>query len=342
MGLFDKMSEPVVLRESRAMQEQLVVLRELEPLLTKEGQGIIRRDIKALEYGIIGENNILYELKNSHMPMCIVQDIYLQDDDLSAQIDFVVFTKKMCFVIECKNLYGDIEITKDGDFIRTMKVGNQQIKEGIYSPITQNERHMQLMKKIKKDRKSNVLIKMMVDKFFESTHRSIVVLANPKTVLHNKYAKKEVKNQVIRADQLITYIKDACRQSKDPESSDQEMLKWAQSYLNLHQEVAKDYTAKYEAYKVVQEEKVEVAEEMVLQESLEDTELYQALKRYRLEKSREEKIKPYFIYNNKELEALIKKMPITLSELEEVQGFGKVKVEKYGEDLLRILNANKM
>lgn len=338
MGIFDKMGEPVVLRENKTMEQQRIKLLELEPLLTKEGQAIIRKDIKSLEYGIIGENNILFELKNSHMPMYILHDIYLQDGELSAQIDFMVFTKKICFVIECKNLYGDIEITKDGEFIRTMMLGNQKIKEGIYSPITQNQRHIQLMKKIKKDRNNNIVLKMMVDKYFENMNKSIVVLANPKTVLHTRYAKKEIKDQVIRADQLISYIKNSYNQSKEPEGSEESMLKWAQSYLDLHQEKEKDYTAKYTAYMANEEDKDKSVEHKVtLKTPIEETILYQELKQYRLNKSKEEKIKPYFIYNNKELEALIERRPSTLDELLEVQGFGAVKIEKYGADLLEIL-----
>ncbi|HHX61656.1 MAG TPA: hypothetical protein GX707_13255 [Epulopiscium sp.] len=54
-------------------------------------------------------------------------------------------------------------------------------------------------------------------------------------------------------------------------------------------------------------------------------------------KSREEKIKPYVIYTNNQLEDLIVKMPRTIDELYGVVGFGKVKTNKYGEDIIRII-----
>lgn len=69
MGLFDKLKEPIFLKESSNAQEQLERLKALEPLLNQEGQAIIIQDIKCLEYGIAGEKNIAFELKNSHMPM---------------------------------------------------------------------------------------------------------------------------------------------------------------------------------------------------------------------------------------------------------------------------------
>jgi hypothetical protein len=117
MGLFNSMKEPVFLKESSDAEAQLEKLKTLEPLLNAEGQNIIKQDIKCLEYGIAGEKYIAFELKNSHMPMYILHEIYLEDGDLSAQIDYLVFTKKICFIIECKNLYGNIEINN-----RSMKV----------------------------------------------------------------------------------------------------------------------------------------------------------------------------------------------------------------------------
>lgn len=51
------------------------------------------------------------------MPMYILHDLYIEDGELSVQIDYLVITRKICFVIECKNLYGDIEINNSGDFV---------------------------------------------------------------------------------------------------------------------------------------------------------------------------------------------------------------------------------
>ncbi len=349
MGLFNRMKEPIFLKENSNAEEQIERLKYLEPLLNPEGQAIIRQDIKCLEYGIAGEKNIAFELKNSHMPMYILHDIYLEDGDLSAQIDYLVFTKKICFVIECKNLIGDIEINSAGDFIRTTEFGGRKKKEGIYSPITQNQRHLELMKKIKVDNKSNILTKFMVGRYFEDCYKSVVVLANPKTVLNAKFAKKEVKEKVIRADQLVKYIKNMYEQSKESTDSDERLLEWAQSFLVLHKEVIKDYTEKYEQYKIdnnvtdknVQEINSKIEDEKVTTVSVtipvEDTEMFKELKVYRLNKSREENIKPYYIYNDSQLKDLISKMPRSNEELLAVAGFGEAKINKYGNDILKII-----
>lgn len=382
MGLFNKLSEPIFLKENSDAEKQLEKLKELETLLNEEGKAILKQDVKCLEYGIIGEKNIAFELKNSHMPMYILHDVYLEYEDFSAQIDYLVFTKKLCFVIECKNLYRNIEINNSGDFIRTLEFGAKRKKEGIYSPITQNQRHLELMKKIKSEQKSNVLTKFMVEKSFENINKSVVVLANPKTVLNAKFAKKEIKDKVIRADQLVKYIKEMNDASKEATTSDDKMLSWAKSYLDLHKDVERDYTAKYEQYKLdkyispientkikknketedidqskegkelkeikgnkeikkcEEVKKTETSEEATKSQDviIEDTEIFKELKVYRLNKSRIEKVKPYFIYNDSQLKDLISKMPRDKEGLKNVAGFGEVKSNKYGEEILDIIN----
>lgn len=381
MGFFNKMKEPVFLKDSSDLCEQLEKLRALEPELDANGQEKIQQDMKYLEYGIQGENTIAYELKNSHMPMYILHDIYLEDGELSAQIDYLVITRKLCFVLECKNLYGDIEINNNGDFIRTTEFGGRKKKEGIYSPVTQNQRHLELIKKIKTERQKNLLKKIMVEKYFNDFYRAVVVLANPKTVLSARYAKKEIKENVIRADQLIAYIKEQCRNSKEAENSDEQMLIWAQSFLELHKETEKDYTARYQKYRKPAETSVVVIQEsesdgdekgeeskgrcrdmeaadmgnrpQIIKEDLAedkkaedkkkenttaDLALFQDLRAYRLKKSREEGIKPYYLYNDSQMKDLMAKMPESAEEMLNVSGFGPVKTEKYGADILRILS----
>lgn len=76
-------------------------------------------------------------------------------------------------------------------------------------------------------------------------------------------------------------------------------------------------------------------------ENIEETEIYKELRAYRRDKSREEKIRAYIIYNNKQLEELIFKMPITKDELKTVSGFGNVKASKYGDDIINIIKKYK-
>ncbi|WP_180269192.1 hypothetical protein [Clostridium cadaveris] len=46
MGLFNRMKEPIFLKESSYAEVQLEKLKALKPLLNAEGQNIIKQDIK--------------------------------------------------------------------------------------------------------------------------------------------------------------------------------------------------------------------------------------------------------------------------------------------------------
>lgn len=119
------------------------------------------------------------------------------------------------------------------------------IKEGIYSPITQNERHLQVIKNILLE-DAGLLKRAVINSNFNRFYCSLVVLANPKTVLNDRYAKKEIKEKVIRADNLITTIKDICRSSGQVKDSKSQMEKAAQTILERNVEKRKDYLKKYE------------------------------------------------------------------------------------------------
>lgn len=80
----------------------------------------------------------------------------------------------------------------------------------------------------------------------DNFYKSLIVLANPKTVVNDRYAQKEVKDKVIRADQLISTMKKMVAESREIPLSKKEMLKIAQDFLNKNREERKDYFAKYE------------------------------------------------------------------------------------------------
>lgn len=64
-----------------------------------------------------------------------------------------------------------------------------------------------------------------------------------------------------------------------------------------------------------------------------------ALKLWRSEKAREQNLPTYFIASNKELISVAKYKPARKEELLEIKGFGKHKIENYGEEILGILES---
>ena len=139
--------EPTFITDECDAQAQIVKMEALKKTASPEISKQIEQDIKMLAYGISGENMVAYELKHSYMPILILRDLYLEYKGLTAQIDYVVIDTKFLLIIECKKMTGDIEVTNTGDFIRLFKnsAGKIYKKEGIYSPIVQNERHLELI-----------------------------------------------------------------------------------------------------------------------------------------------------------------------------------------------------
>lgn len=260
MGIFSK-SEIIILKESNSAEEHLAKLEELLPRATGKVKEDIQKEIILTKAGIDGEKKVLYELKNSNMDLVVLQDICIRaKDGREAQIDFVIVTSKLMILLECKNLVGNIEIDSKGNFSRTIQYGKRYWKEGIYSPITQNERHMEVLKECKSE-EWNAVMGAMVRMSFSSFHKSLVVLANEKTYLNDRYAKKEVKEQVIRADQLIATIRRMNAESKLPKSTKKEMLGFGEKMLERDTGERKDYAARYEELiDLVEAEELEVTE----------------------------------------------------------------------------------
>ena len=360
MGLFTKKIGTIFLKETSDTALFIENLQTLQKQAEGELKNNIATQIKLATYGKMGEDNVAFELKNSGIDMYVLRDIYLEIGDLSAQIDYIVITRKYIYILECKNLIGNIEIDNSGSFIRTYELFGKRIKEGIYSPITQNQRHLQVLKNVRKDSKGNFLTKIAFEKFFQENYKSLVVLANPKTYLNAKFAKKEIKEQVIRADQLIAYIKNMEMAKKENSMSKDDMLELAQFYLECSQPNKSDYARKYaemlEAIRVtslttdalensVGEEGAFASDKNTVKAEINDVsansvqrdELIKRLKAFRLEQSRKERVKPYFIFNDVQMNDLIDKNPKNKEELLKVSGFGNVKVEKYGDIILDIL-----
>ena len=75
----------------------------------------------------------------------IIHDLTLFDKNADqSQIDFVVLTRNCAIVLESKSLQGNITINSDGEFTRQFVNNERKVyrKEGMYSPIRQNEIHV--------------------------------------------------------------------------------------------------------------------------------------------------------------------------------------------------------
>ena len=325
----DTFKDTILYYSGNTLENKIKVLEnKLKNTKSKQEKLYLYEEIQKYKYGIQGEKKILYELKNSHIPMYILHDINLEYKDYKAQIDFIILTKKNYYIIECKNLYGNISIDNKGNFYRI----NNKNKVGIYNPITQLDRHVNIIRRYIEDR-NNFIGKLIVKKIFDSMYHGIVVLANDNTVVEDKYAPKNVKNKVIRADQLIEYIKYIEKNTDSYASSEKDIISSCNNILAL---CKKEETIAEERPLLNINEDITDNNKTININN--DDEIRTNLKKYRLNKSKELNYKPYFIFSDKTLEELINKKPKNKVELKQIEGFGDKKIEMYGIDIIKIIN----
>ena len=302
MGIIDNIFKPfkdtVFLKEDSNLEKQLNELKELQ----KSNNSLsLAKDIKLLEWGIKGEEAIAYELKCANLGLYVLRDITISYEDLKAQIDFVVVSKGFIYLIECKNLIGNIYVDNKGEFQREYDLGGKKIREAIYSPYTQAMRHKDILKKRWLSKNSSLLTILNEKKFDNLWYKPLVVLANSKSILDIKRAPLEIRKNTIRIDQLINYIKnDLSNYDKDLLTNANNMLKIANKY---------------------------------------NQSILDKLKDFRKEKAKEMNVPAYYIFNDEELNKIITLKPVTIEKLKEI--LPPIKVKIHGNDIIKILNESK-
>ena len=315
MGLFFK--ETVFLKKDSDLEKEL---SELENTASKTpDNNELNKYIKTLKAGIYGEKAIEYELENARIGLYVLHDINLQYEGNNAQIDYVIVSPSKCYIVECKNMIGDITIDNKGQFIRKLPWGK---KESIYSPLAQAQRHVDVLKKIR-DQNNGFIVKALLALSKDDYFRPLVVVSNSNGLLNMKYATKEIKNKVIRADQLVDYLqKDIDQIGLIQQNSKNEMERIANSILSLN--VPKEKNNWLDKFQIKEESKND-----------DNSLLENDLLSYRRNESKKRNYPAYYVFNNKQLETLLNEKPSNIASLEKI--LEPVKVKIYGEDILKII-----
>ena len=310
----------VLYKEDTTTQKELDRMKEY---LKTHPNKDLENKVKLFEYGLAGEKQVLYELLHSGIGMYILHNVSFEYKGKAAQIDFVVITARCTYFIECKNFIGNITINSKGDFVRTYMKNNRKVTEGPYNPLTHSSRHLKIIKEEHYDN-ANILYKMNFEKTFDSFHDYIVVMANPKTIINDKYAPKNIKERLVKADQIIECLK-RLESKRDPFRFEKDIKKVADVYIESNKEksLLKSFIAEYEKENIKDDNKETIRSE---------------LKKYRLQKAKSLNYKPYFIFNDQTLEEILSIMPRTLTDLKKISGFGDKKIEFYGQDIINIIN----
>lgn len=314
MELFNRFRDTIFLKEDSHLQKQI---EELKQLSNSNGDENIIKDIKLLEIGLKGEKEIEFELKNANIGMYVLHDIVIKHGDLRAQIDYIIITRGYTYLVECKNLIGNITVDNKGGFSREYEFNGKKYKEAIYSPYTQAVRHKEILKKIWLDSNNKLITTIRESSFDNLWYKPLVVLANSKSLLNTKYAPREIKNNIVKVDQLVRYIQnDLVKYDQDCMSSQKRMLKLANRFLDIHVEEYYGIANKY-----MKKEKIK-----------------RQLELFRREKAKSMNVPAYFIFTNNELNKIIEYIPKTLKELDDLHILNEVKIRCHGKEIVDILN----
>lgn len=322
---------------------QLNTLTSLLNRVNDESKIKVEKEILNVRSGLAGEKNVYYELKNSRLPIVCLHDIRLEYKNLEAQFDFIIIASEFILVLETKKLFGNINIDNEGNFTREYRINNRTFKEGMYSPITQNERHVRLLDEFLRDHK---LIK-------HCPIYSLIVIANDKTIVNKKFAKVEVKNLIIKHDQLIEKLNYYIKNNNEVKFRHNYMREIAETIIKENKPIEYDFVKKLnlELKPMVSEKASQSVKETIPidpendkfedNDNIPQSKLYGKLKHYRYTRAKELNIKPYFIFNNNELDLLLSTRPTSKEIFLSVPGFGEKKYEQYGEDIIAIISESK-
>ena len=349
MGVIDKLfgkkiesniNETFFVKDFSKENENLKELEQLSSRL-KDGnkKNLIDRDIFFVKNDLNGESKVHFELKNSFLPALCLHDVRIEKEDYTAQMDYVIISSKYICVLKTKNLNGHIIINEDGDFIRIMedKSTGEFKEQGMYSPIAQSQRHLDILKHL-------LVSAFNIDSRLPM--ETIAVMCNPKTVIEKNRAPKEIGDRIVRYDKLISTLKGLEDRYKSI-LTDEQIYNIADFLMLNHKPIIYDYAAKYKIEeRDYLKQKVEnaVKEKEIItdvcKESNEEA-LIAELKKYRLDKSKELDFKPYMIFSNDTMMDIVSNKPISKVELIAVKGFGDKKAEMYGQDIIEIVRKHK-
>lgn len=320
-----RFKDTIFYKESSDLNDKYKALKKLNDEYPNNDNLI--SELYTVKKGLDGENEIAYQLKKSHICMYVLRDIQIKFKDLTAQIDYVIITPVYTYFIECKNLVGNITVNENGDFIREFTVNGKKIKKGMYSPLRQVEAQREVARKIWED-SANKFQKMFGSNLFDYYRRVLVVAANQDTILNTQKAPNDIKDKIIRADNLIRKITyDINNRNKEDSLKSQKIMEEAaKSYIDgiINEKV--DY---YKYYK----DKFCNNNEMTY-----DNTLKERLIEFRKDKSKSMNIPAYYVFTNEELDKLIEIKPRNMEDLIKSNILSKVKLKTHGEDIIKAIN----
>lgn len=354
-------------------------LRRIETICSDDEKAIIEKKVKIKEKGIKGEKSLYYKFNRFSPIPYVLQDVILNQQDLENQIDFMVFTPKVCFVIECKNWSCNLSIDEQGHFfIYTPH------KKKVESPVEQNKDHMGVIERVHEKFLQNEF-KINSKIGIEDYYKPIVVLANNEQNVTDKYAPREIKEVLLYAEELTSYIKKIYDESSIKPQRIENIEKWMRVFENISKENEKECYKKNcekarewanstfnrkvlenkeeekkqvtrlvknsnleKTEKIIQNNQKIIGEKLigtdkfdVIKDEFRKTDVYKAVAEWRLEQSYKEHVKAHKILTNREIFTLVVLNIDNINAMYKIREIQHYKVVRYGHKVINILNEHR-
>jgi len=323
---------PIFIKDFNKESENITQLNQLlNNANDNEMKKKIENEINLQKYVHDSLSKVYFELNNSPAPFYGLHNLRLESGDNKSNIDFLIVSNQFCCIINCKSHQGNIEIDSQGSFSRWIKKGEKSFKEGIYSPVEENRRAELILRGILNNHGlENVPI------------LSLTVFTNPKATLNFKNCSEDFMDKVIKVDLINTKIRGMVEKTAPPVYEEIKANEVSVILKGLDTSVSIDYSSKFKI-KDNSENILKVKPEMVTPtvknvKGDEET-LIKALKTYRSNKASLNGVPAYCIFTNDEMGRIVDVIPKDKQQLISIKGFGEVKFEKYGEDIINIINS---
>ena len=141
-----------------------------------------------MHYGLIGEGRVFYQLNKINDYVVCLYNIRFFVGSEKAQFDFIVITKRKIFIIEVKNLLGNLLITEDNRYERTIYKDWGVQKVGMDNPLIQMNYQKKLLQTLLRG--------------YDVEIECLLVMANDKMIIENQSANKNI----IKYDEVESYL----------------------------------------------------------------------------------------------------------------------------------------
>ncbi|RRD55776.1 NERD domain-containing protein [Comamonadaceae bacterium OH2545_COT-014] len=188
----------MLIKEADDKSRRLKLLEDLQqsPWLDARQKDWLHDELWRLRTGIQGEKDAAYYINADygHSPhWAVLHDLRIEVDGEVAQIDHLLLSRTLIFLLETKSFNGNLSINAHGEFTVTYPASRKSL--GIASPLEQSRRHEKVLRKLL----DRLDIRSRTGSPMEMHH---VVLLHPRVIIQRPSSKAFDTRNIIKADNL--------------------------------------------------------------------------------------------------------------------------------------------